>query len=84
MCLASCSSDEEADVSNDGRVRFTAGIGNQAVATTPATRASGSAWTSGDAIGIFMVDHVDILVKVRNKKFITLGGNDVFTPTTGQ
>lgn len=85
VCLASCSSDEEADVSNDGRVRFTAGIGNQAVAATPATRASGSEWASGDAIGIFMVKHgtVDVEADAGNKKFITVGGNDVFTPTTG-
>ena len=54
VCLASCSSDEEVNVSNDGRVHFTAGIGKQAVAAAPATRASGSAWASGDAIGIFM------------------------------
>lgn len=85
VCLASCSSDEEVNVSNDGRVHFTAGIGNQAVAATPASRASGTTWASGDAIGIFMVEHGTVLVKgdERNKKFITLGGNDVFTPTTG-
>lgn len=85
VCLSSCSSDDVADVSNDGRVRFTAGIGNQAVATAPATRASGSEWASGDAIGIFMVEHgtVDVEKDDKNKKFITLGGNDVFTPTTG-
>lgn len=85
VCLASCSSDEEADVSNDGRVHFTAGIGNQAVAATPATRASGSAWAPDDAIGIFMVEHGTVLVKgdERNKKFTTLGGNGTFTPVAG-
>ncbi|MBC5614552.1 fimbrillin family protein [Bacteroides hominis] len=83
VCLASCSSDEEVNVSNDGRVLFTAGIGNQAVAATPATRASGSAWASGDAIGIFMVGHGTVDVEAGNKKFITLGGNGTFTPVAG-
>lgn len=83
VCLSSCSSDEEVNVSNDGRVHFTAGIGNQAVAATPASRASGSAWASGDAIGIFMVGHGTVDVEAGNKKFITLGGNGTFTPVAG-
>lgn len=83
VCLASCSSDEETDVSNDGRVHFTAGIGKQAVAATPASRASGSAWASGDAIGIFMVGHGTVDVEAGNKKFSSLGGNGTFTPVAG-
>lgn len=83
VCLASCSSDEETDVSNDGRVRFTAGIGNQAVAATPATRASGSAWASGDAIGIFMVGHGTVDAEAGNKQFSTPEGNGTFTPVAG-
>lgn len=70
-------------MSNDGCVRFTAGIGNQAVAAIPATRASGTTWASGDAIGIFMVGHGTVDVEAGNKKFSSLGGNDTFTPVAG-
>ena len=45
VCLVSCSSDDEMNVNNDGQVRFTAAIGNEAVVATPGTRASGT--TSG-------------------------------------
>lgn len=35
VCLVSCSSDDEMNVNNDGQVRFTAAIGNEAVVATP-------------------------------------------------
>ena len=55
LCLTSCNNDDEVSV-NDGKVRFTAGIGKEAVAT-PQSRAAGIEWHKGDEIGIFMVKH---------------------------
>ena len=55
VCLVSCSSDDEMNVNNDGQVRFTAAIGNEAVVATPGTRASGTTWGPNDSIGIVMV-----------------------------
>ena len=52
VCLVSCSSDDEMNVNNDGQVRFTAAIGNEAVVATPGTRASGTTWGPNDDIGI--------------------------------
>mgnify|MGYP002748840247 CR=1 FL=1 len=83
VCLASCSNDEEVN-DNDGAVRFTAAIGNQAVAT-PQSRAAGTVWGAGDKIGIFMVKNGtnDIAESALNKEFTTADGTGNFTPVTG-
>lgn len=55
VCLSSCEKNEVAGADN-GAVRFTAAIGHEAVAT-PKSRAAGTTWDAGDALGIFMVNH---------------------------
>lgn len=83
VCLSSCDKNEEVSA-GDGTVRFTAGIGKDAVAT-PQTRASGTAWGAGDNIGIFMVGHGTTVIteSATNKKYTTATGNGTFTPVTG-
>lgn len=83
LCLGSCDKNEEAIVDN-GAVRFTAGIGRDAVAT-PQSRASGTDWHADDAIGIFMVTHgnTDIAEAAENKKYTTATGNGNFAAVLG-
>lgn len=83
LCLGSCDKNEEAIVDN-GEVRFTAGIGKEAVAT-PQSRASGTEWGPGDDIGIFMVTHgnTDIAESAENKKYTTATGNGNFAAVLG-
>lgn len=83
LCLTSCNNDDEVSV-NDGKVRFTAGIGREAVAT-PQSRAAGTAWHKGDEIGIFMVGHgtTDIAEKAENRPYTTADGTSAFTPVMG-
>ena len=83
LCLGSCDKNEEASVDN-GAVRFTAGIGKEAVAT-PQTRASGTTWDPDDEIGIFMVTHGNTYIAeaAENKQFSTTDGSKNFTPTSG-
>lgn len=83
VCLTSCDKNEEVST-YDSAVRFTAGIGKEAVAT-PKTRAAGTAWHTGDEIGIFMVDNgtTDIAEKVENRQYTTATGTSAFTPVTG-
>lgn len=86
LCLNSCDKNEEVTNANDGPVRFTAGIGREAVAT-PQSRASGTTWHKDDAIGIFMLKHgptTDIAESAENRKFTTTTGNGTFTPVIGQ
>lgn len=84
MSLVSCSNDEEESV-NNGAVRFTAGIGKEAVVSGTETRASGTAWGSGDHIGIFMVNHgaTTIAEGAANKQYTTAHGDGGFTPIMG-
>lgn len=79
LCLTSCNNDDEVSV-NDGAVRFTASIGKEAVAT-PQSRAAGTAWHSGDEIGIFMVNHgtTDIAEGAENRQYTTGNGTGAFT-----
>lgn len=83
LCLTSCNNDDEVSV-NDGKVRFTASIGKEAVAT-PQSRAAGTEWASGDEIGIFMVNHgtTDIADGAENRQYTTAKGTGQFTPVTG-
>ena len=83
VCLASCDKNEEVNV-NDGAVRFTAGIGREAVAT-PQTRAASTEWAAMDKIGIFMVDHgaTSIAGTAENKQYVTGKGDGAFTPAIG-
>ena len=85
MCFSSCSNDEDVNEVNNGEVRFTAGIGHQAVATPAASRAADTAWDAGDKIGIFMVKHGETTIaeSASNKKFTTATGDGNFTPVTG-
>ena len=80
LCLTSCNNDDEVSV-NDGKVRFTAGIGKEAVAT-PQSRAAGIEWHKGDEIGIFMVKHgtTTIAQDTENRRYTTANGTNAFTP----
>ena len=86
VCLVSCSNDDEMNVNNDGQVRFTAIIGDEAVVATPGTRASGTTWGPSDDIGIFMVVHgtENIAEKSSNRQFRTTTGKGNFSPVMGQ
>lgn len=86
VCLVSCSNDDEMNVNNDGQVRFTAAIGNEAVVATPGTRASGTTWGPNDNIGIFMVYHEmeTIAERYSNRQFRTTTGKENFSPVIGQ
>lgn len=82
--ITSCTNDNDETTANDGAVRFTAGIGREAVAT-PQTRAAGTTWAAGDEIGIFMVNHASMSIAeaVRNKQYVTDKGDGAFTPAVG-
>lgn len=84
LALASCNQSD--DITPDGPqpIRFTAGIGEQAVAT-PHTRAAGTEWGSNDVIGVFMVKNKETSVAstyAANKKF-TIEKSNVFMPVSG-
>lgn len=82
--ITSCTNDNDEATANDGAVRFTAGIGREAVAT-PQTRAAGTTWGAGDEIGIFMLDHgtTSIAEAAQNKQYVTDKGDGAFTPAVG-
>ena len=84
LALASCNQSD--DIATDGpqAVQFSAGIGEQAVAT-PQTRAAGTNWHTNDAIGIFMVKNKETAVAstyAGNKKFTTSSSTE-FRPVSG-
>lgn len=90
--VASCSdNDSLRPETSRTPVRFTGGIGTQPSA--PDTRAAGATWSSGDAIGIFMLSHdTDAIIDdADNKQFVTSGnghfsralGNDIYYPVSG-
>lgn len=84
MTMVSCNQND--DITPDGPqpIRFTAGIGEQAVAT-PQTRAAGTSWHKDDAIGIFMVKNKETAVAstyAGNRKFTTKK-DDRFLPESG-
>ncbi|MDR2810204.1 MAG: fimbrillin family protein [Tannerellaceae bacterium] len=67
-------------------VRFSAGIANQAVQNdAPITKAAGTIWASGDAIGVFMVEKgmTTIAENAVNRQYTTTG-NSTFTTASGQ
>lgn len=82
VAFTSCSRNE--DVSDNGRsaVRFASSIGHVATLqrASAGTRAAGTTWTSGDSIGVFMVNMgtKNIAEDANNKKYTT-SGNSSFT-----
>lgn len=82
--ITSCTNDNDEATANDGAVRFTAGIGREAVAT-PQTRAAGTTWGAGDEIGVFMLDHGSMPFgsSAKNKQYVTDKGDGAFTPAVG-
>ena len=82
--ITSCTNDNDETTANDGAVRFTAGIGREAVAT-PQTRAAGTTWGAGDEIGVFMLDHGSnpFGADAKNKQYVTDKGDGAFTPAVG-
>lgn len=95
VLVSSCSVNDDIEDANDGAVRFTSSIGQQATpGGSPVTKAAGTSWTGGDAIGIFMVDHTsgDVVMSAANKQYTTTGGstftavagNEIYYPQTGK
>lgn len=86
VVFSSCSNDDETVDNNQPQaVRFSAGIANQALpAGGPTTKAAGTDWASGDAIGIFMVNFntTSIAEGAENKQFTTTGTSE-FTAAAG-
>lgn len=78
VAFTSCSVND--DIQDNAAVRFTAGI-DGATAIGPESRAAGSEWASGDAIGIFMTDGA-AAVLAANKHYTTTGAS-AFTAVTG-
>lgn len=86
VLVSSCSvNDDIGDNNDNGTVRFTAGIAGVATPqNTPETRAAGTVWTGGDAIGIFMVAHGGTTnVLAANRQYTTTGSSS-FTPASGE
>ena len=92
--LTSCSKDEIQDEPSDGIVRFTAGVSNHAVQDgSPTTKAAGTAWAAGDAIGIFMVNNgtTTVAENAVNRQHTTTGdgnftaaaGHEIYYPMDG-
>lgn len=83
--VCSCDKTDVPDMSVNGAVRFTAGIGKEVV-ITPQSRAADAQWTPGDKIGIFMMNHgtCDVLEYADNRQFTTALGDGVFVPVSGQ
>ena len=72
MLLTACSSDEPGTLSHPASASFTAQIGNTA------TRAAGTQWGAGDAIGISGVSGTKTYT---NLPFVTASGDGRFAPT---
>lgn len=87
VLVSSCNvNDDIEDNSDKGAVRFTAGIDQVATPqTTPGTRASGTTWSSGDAIGIFMVGNgsANVMMSAANKQYTTPTGGSNFAAEAG-
>lgn len=84
LALASCEKSGDIRTDDPQAVQFTAGIGEQAVAT-PQTRAAGTEWSKNDAIGVFMVKNKETSIAstyAGNKKFTTLAAS-LFLPVSG-
>jgi hypothetical protein len=84
LALASCTQSDDILADGPKAVQFTAGIGEQAVAT-PQTRAAGTEWNKNDAIGVFMVKNKETNIAstyAGNKKFTLFKSND-FWPVSG-
>ncbi len=87
--LASCG--KETPNENPGgpvAVSFTAGIEEAAAgdpAALPSTRASGTEWADGDAIGIFMVGHGGATVAegAANRQYVTAPGGSAGSSSAG-
>lgn len=59
ILFASCSNDDnDTDNANNGQIRFLSGVTG---ATTRVGGTNGDTWNSGDAIGIYMIEHGQVL-----------------------
>lgn len=83
LCFSACSNNHDEVSVNGSAVRFTGGIGGEAVAP-PQSRAAGKEWHDGDEIGIFMVNNgtTDIAQAAENRQYTT-GGDGLFTAVNG-
>jgi len=91
VALTSCGKNETT-VNTSAPVRFSAAIAGQALPGA-ATRAEGTTWASGDAVGIFMVNHglTTIAENAGNRQYTTTGdgnftavaGDEIYYPMDG-
>lgn len=84
LALASCNQSDDIPPKGPQPIRFTAAIGEQAVAN-PQTRASGTNWHQYDAIGVFMLKNKQTSIAATyagNKKF-TIATGSLFLPLSG-
>ena len=77
VTFTACNVNDE--IQEDSAVRFTAGI-DPVAATGPETRAAGTVWGNGDAIGIFMMQSGSAIAA--NKQYTT-DGDGTFTAASG-
>mgnify|MGYP004508294053 CR=1 FL=1 len=91
MMFASCNVSDDTRDATTLAVRFTGEIGGQS-SVTAETRAAGTSWSSGDAIGVFMAAHGSATAAegAANKKYTTVGngtfvqaGGDIYYPVQG-
>ena len=87
LALVSCNTNDNDNTlqpTGPQPIQFTAGIG-QPVVANPNTRALGTMWNDGDAIGIFMVDHGTTTISpgATNRKFVIDAKADKFQAVLG-
>jgi hypothetical protein len=79
VAFSACNVNDEIEDNNQPQaVSFSAGIAGQAVQNGgPTTKAAGTVWASGDAIGIFMMSNgtTTIAEQAENKQYTTTGGS---------
>lgn len=94
VAFTSCNANDDSNENEIRAVRFTAGIGKVATPQgSPETRAAGTTWGSGDAIGIFMVANgsTTVVENAANKQYTATGinaftaaaGNEIYYPMDG-
>lgn len=85
VLMSSCDVNDDIQDNDNRAVCFTSGIAGQGTEqNVPGTRASGSAWTANDAIGIYMVNNktTDVAMGAANKQYVTALGDGNFAAAT--
>lgn len=87
MVVSSCINDD-IQTANNQAVRFSSSIGQlESTDEAPGTRASGTEWDGGDAIGVYMVTNktTTVVMNAENKQYVVeaAGANGAFSPAVG-